>query len=57
VKRAALFIKMNDMPVQANIVIPLISRPRVRGAATKLVTQLSGWDLDLAGLHNWYRET
>jgi peptide/nickel transport system substrate-binding protein len=57
VKRAALFIKMNDMPVQANIVIPLISRPRVRGAATKLVTQLSGWDLDLSGLHNWYRET
>ena len=56
VKRAAMFIKMNDLPVQANIVIPLISRPRVRGAAIKLVTQLSGWDLDLSGLHNWYRE-
>jgi len=57
VKRAALFIKMNDLPVQANIVIPLISRPRVRGASVKLVTQLSGWDLDLSGLHNWYRES
>jgi len=57
VKRAALFIKMNDLPVQANIVVPLISRPRVRGAATKLVTQLTGWDLDLSGLQNWYRET
>ena len=57
VKRAALFVKMNDLPVQANIVVPLISRPRVRGAAVKLVTQLTGWDLDLSGLHNWYRET
>jgi len=56
-KRAALFIKMNDLPVQAHIVVPLISRPRVRGAATKLVTQPTGWDLDLSGLHNWYRAT
>jgi peptide/nickel transport system substrate-binding protein len=55
-KRAALFIKMNDLPVKDNVVIPLISRPRVRGAATKLVTELSGWDLDLSALHNWYRE-
>ena len=32
VKRAAMFIKMNDMVVNDHIVIPLISRPRVRGA-------------------------
>jgi peptide/nickel transport system substrate-binding protein len=56
VKRTALFIKMNDMPVKDNVIIPLASRPRVRGAALKLVTQLSGWDLDLSGLHNWFRE-
>ena len=37
-------------------IIPLISRPRVRGAALKLVAPLSGWDLDFSGLHNWYRE-
>jgi len=55
-KRAALFIKMNDMPVKANVVIPLISRPRIRGASVKLVPQLTGWDLDFAGLYNWYRE-
>ncbi|HVO05947.1 MAG TPA: peptide ABC transporter substrate-binding protein, partial [Burkholderiaceae bacterium] len=55
-KRAALFIKMNDLPVQAHIVVPLISRPRVRAAGTKLVPQLTGWDLDLSGLYNWYRE-
>ena len=56
VKRAALFIKMNDLVVADNHVIPLISRPRVRGANLKLVTGLSGWDLDFSGLQNWYRE-
>lgn len=56
VKRAALFIKMNDLVVAENFVIPLISRPRVRGANLKLVTGLSGWDLDFSGLQNWYRE-
>ena len=56
VKRAVLFIKMNDLVIAENYVIPLISRPRVRGATLKLVTVLSGWDLDFSGLHNWYRE-
>ncbi len=56
VKRAALFIRMNDMVVKDGYVIPLISRPRVRGAVLKLVAPLSGWDLDFSSLHNWYRE-
>jgi peptide/nickel transport system substrate-binding protein len=56
VKRAALFIRMNDLPVKDMVVVPLISRPRVRGANLKLVTVLSGWDLDFSGLQNWYRE-
>jgi peptide/nickel transport system substrate-binding protein len=56
VKRAALFIKMNDMVVKDGYVIPLISRPRVRGVALKLATSLTGWDLDFSMLHNWYRE-
>jgi peptide/nickel transport system substrate-binding protein len=56
VKRAAIYIRMNDMVVNENIVIPLISRPRVRGGNLKLVTTLSGWDLDFSALQNWYRE-
>lgn len=56
VKRAALFIKMNDLVVGDNAIIPLISRPRVRGANHKLATALTGWDLDFSGLQNWYRE-
>ena len=56
VKRAAHFIRLNDLPVKDNVIIPLISRPRVRGANLKLVCTLSGWDLDFSTLHNWYRE-
>ena len=55
-KRAALFIRLNDMLTKENVVIPLISRPRVRGSSLKLAVTLSGWDLDFSTLHNWYRE-
>ena len=51
------YIKMNDMVVNDYVVIPLISRPRVRGGNLKLVTTLSGWDLDFSALQNWYRES
>ena len=37
-KRAALFIKMNDLVVKDGHIIPLISRPRVSGGIVKLVT-------------------
>ena len=55
-KRAALFIRMNDLLVKDGVVIPLVSRPRVRGTNLKLATKLSGWDLDFAQLQDWYRE-
>jgi peptide/nickel transport system substrate-binding protein len=56
IKRTALFIRLNDMPVKDNVIVPLISRPRVRGGNLKLAVQMSGWDLDFAFLHSWYRE-
>jgi peptide/nickel transport system substrate-binding protein len=56
VKRTALFVQMNDLPCKDNFIIPLISRPRVRGANLKLQTVLSGFDLDFAQLHDWYRD-
>jgi peptide/nickel transport system substrate-binding protein len=55
-KRAALFIRMNDMVVQNHGIIPLINRPKVQGVNTKVVASPSGWDLDLCLLQNWYRE-
>ncbi len=57
VKRAALFIKMNDLVIAGRHIVPLISRPRVRGANTKMHLALTGWDSDFSGLHNWYRES
>jgi peptide/nickel transport system substrate-binding protein len=56
VKRAGMFIRMNDLIVNDYHVIPLISRGRVRGSNVKLVAALSGWDLDFARLQDWYRE-
>jgi hypothetical protein len=29
----------------------------VRGGHLRLVTTLSGWDLDFSALQNWYRES
>src|SRR5438105_2554241 len=57
VKRAALFIKMNDLVVGEPNVIPVMYRPRVSAISQKLKTHLSGWDNDLWDVRNWYRET
>jgi peptide/nickel transport system substrate-binding protein len=56
VKRAALFIAMNDMAVGEPAVIPVVYRPRVSGVSHQLKASLSGWDNDLWDLPNWYRE-
>ena len=56
VKRAALFIRMNDLVCGDNVVIPVVYRPDVSGLNHKLVAQLSGWDNAVGSLHDWYRE-
>jgi peptide/nickel transport system substrate-binding protein len=56
VKRATLFIAMNDMVVNDPGVIPVVYRPRVSGISRQLRVSLSGWDNDLWDLQNWYRE-
>jgi peptide/nickel transport system substrate-binding protein len=56
VKRAALFIAMNDMVVGAPAVVPVVYRPRVSAMSRQLRASLSGWDNDLWDLPNWYRE-
>jgi peptide/nickel transport system substrate-binding protein len=57
VKRAALFIKMNDMVVGDPAVIPVVYRPGVSAMSRQLRATLSGWDNVLWDLKNWYRET
>ncbi|MBX3637987.1 MAG: peptide ABC transporter substrate-binding protein [Rubrivivax sp.] len=56
VKRAAMFIRMNDLVCSDGYIIPVVYRPRVSGQNTKLVAHLSGWDNDLWALASWYRE-
>jgi peptide/nickel transport system substrate-binding protein len=57
VKRAALFIKMNDLVVGDPGVIPDVYRPRVSALAKNLRMLASGWDNDFWALKDWYRET
>ena len=56
VKRAALFIKLNDLVVTDNYIQPIISRTRVAALGGKLTAHFSGWDLDLWQLASWYKE-
>jgi peptide/nickel transport system substrate-binding protein len=56
-KRAALFIQLNDLVVDNVVVIPLIFRKEVGAAGSALEMVLSGWDNDTWDLRNWYNET
>jgi len=56
VKRAAIYIKLNDMVVGDNYIQPVVYRPRVTALNSKLTAHLSGWDNDLWQLANWYRD-
>jgi peptide/nickel transport system substrate-binding protein len=56
VKRAALFIKMNEMVIQNVVVIPVVFRPRVAAVSNRMRVEQSGWDSDFWNLQNWYRE-
>jgi len=57
VKRAALFIKMNDLVIQNVVVIPVVLRPAVAAISNRLKSaDQSGWDSNFWNLENWYRE-
>jgi peptide/nickel transport system substrate-binding protein len=57
VKRAALFIKMNDLVIQNTVVIPVLWRMVISAVSNKLKsTDVSGWDSNFWNLANWYRE-
>ena len=56
VKRAALFIRMNDLVCGGQAVIPVVNRPKVSAVSHKLRLSISGWDNDLWNLADWYRD-
>ncbi|WP_439594551.1 peptide ABC transporter substrate-binding protein [Falsiroseomonas sp.] len=57
VKRAALFIRMNDLVVSSNYVIPLVKRPTVSASLNNLRHVLSAWDGTTWLLGDWWRQT
>ncbi|MBV8456248.1 MAG: peptide ABC transporter substrate-binding protein [Acetobacteraceae bacterium] len=56
VKRATMFIKLNDMIIDHVVVIPLIFRKRVGAGVNELHAPLSGWDNDTWDLPDWYMQ-
>ena len=56
IKRAALFIQMNDLVAKSIAVIPDVYRPSVAAVSNKLHVRLSGWDSYIGEFHNWYAD-
>jgi len=58
VKRAALFIRMNDLVIEDVVVIPVVWRHDVYAVSHSLRgLEVGPWDLNLWNLAYWYRET
>ena len=56
VKRAALFIKLNDILVGDGHIIPVANRPGVAALNKNIRAQLSSWASDIFLIQDWYRE-
>jgi peptide/nickel transport system substrate-binding protein len=56
VKRAALFIKMNELACGDHAVIPVVYRPTVSAVGSKLQVDISGWDTNMGNVKDWFRE-
>jgi peptide/nickel transport system substrate-binding protein len=56
VKRTAMFIRMNDLPIKDNVIIPIASRPRVYGVSNRMNVVLTGWDLAMSTLQDWFND-
>jgi peptide/nickel transport system substrate-binding protein len=56
VKRAAMLIKANEMVIDQQVVIPVVSRPTVSTLGLKLNASISGWDNNTWDLSDWYKD-
>ncbi|MGE4077850.1 MAG: peptide ABC transporter substrate-binding protein [Reyranella sp.] len=56
IKRAAMFIKLNDLVISNIVVIPVVARLGVAAVKEKLVVELTGWDNNTWNLASWYRD-
>jgi len=56
VKRAAIFIKANDLVINNQVVIPVVARPGVVAVNEKLHCVISGWDNNTWDIQSWYKD-
>ena len=56
VKRAAMFVEANNMVINNQVVIPVVSRPTVTAVGLKLNASISGWDNNTWDLSDWYKD-
>ena len=56
VKRAAMYIKLNDLAVGDNYILPVAYRPKIMAVSGNVTAPFSGWDNDLWQIADWYRE-
>lgn len=54
-RRAALFIRMNDLVVGSKHIIPQLNQRAVNGQLNNLRPVLSGWENTLWLLRDWHR--
>jgi peptide/nickel transport system substrate-binding protein len=54
VRRAALYIEMNDLVVRRRVVIPIVYRPGVAALSNRLQAVPSGWDSSFWALQDWF---
>jgi len=57
VRRAALFIRMNEMVAADGYAIAILARTMTRTFGARMRAPLSPWQNDMALLADWYRET
>jgi peptide/nickel transport system substrate-binding protein len=57
VKRAALFVRMNELVIENVVVIPVVHRGQVSAVSSKLHAPMSGWDNNTWNLKDWFRES
>ena len=57
VKRAGLYIRMNDLVCGDGYLIPLLFRLNVSALGARLMAPMTGWDLDMSTLADWYRSS
>ncbi|MEI8146071.1 MAG: peptide ABC transporter substrate-binding protein [Alphaproteobacteria bacterium] len=58
VKRAAIFVKLNEIIIASRYIIPVVYRPSVSAVSNRLKTpKLSGWDVRTSELYDWHTVT